>query len=235
MNLKTQSFIEKFQHFEHMLKCLTDCNDSTRFVDALKRASESNLYINKNFPLIEDLYALRNVFSHRERGKYVARISDFAIKELDRLIDTIQNPPAVIPKFKVDVFQAKTFEDIPKIMKVMREKTFTHVPVWNENTFIGVFSYTSFFEWLAERQSKENSEITFTKKFMGDIDRRYLNSPSVNFQFISQSFSLYEVPPLFENATLKQKRLDCLLITPNGKKEEKLQGIITSWDIGTIK
>lgn len=235
MDKQTTEFIEKFQCFENLLKKSTNSDDNTRFSQVLKRASERNSYINKNFYLIEDLYALRNVFSHRERGKYIAKINSFILKEVEKLIKILQNPPTVISKFKVDVYQANTFNDIPTVMKIMREKTYTHVPVWRDNDFIGVFSYTSFFEWLAERQGKENQEITFTKKIMGDIDRRYLNPPSVNYIIIKESTDLYEVSPMFEIATSKNKRLDCLLITPNGVKGEKLTGIITPWDLGSIK
>lgn len=135
----------------------------------------------------------------------------------------------------MNVYQAKVDDSIPKVMETMRKKTYTHVPVWDGNEFIGVFSYTSFFEWFAERQSKENQEITFSKKFMGDIDRKYLNPLGVNYQFIKESTNLYEVSPIFEKAVLKQERLDCLLITPDGKRGEQLSGIITSWDLGAIK
>lgn len=235
MDKITIEFNNRFQEFENLLKEKSQRGDGTRFSDALKRVADTNAYINKNFHLIEDLYALRNVFAHRDRGKYVANINSFVLTELDRVIKALQNPPSVISKFKVKVFQAQTTDPIPTIMEKMREKTFTHVPVWDGDTFVGVFSYSSFFEWLAERQSKENAEITFTKKLIEDIDRKYLNSPSVNYQFIPESKNIYEIPPIFEIATLHQKRLDCLLITPNGKRGEKLTGIITSWDIGAIK
>lgn len=231
----TNEFVDKFQTFENLLKAVTESNDRTRFIDALKKASDLNVYINENFSLIEDLYALRNVFSHRERGKYIATIDEFVLKELDKLINVLKNPPTVISKFRTIVYQANTHDFIITIMNEMRNKTYTHVPVWNKDQFLGVFSYTSFFEWLAERQSKENTEVTFSKKFMDDIDIKYLNPQCVNFEFIPESANLYEIPPMFAKATLQQKRLDCLLITANGKKGEKITGIITPWDIGLIK
>ena len=172
MDKHTTEFIEKFQCLENLLKKATNSDDNTRFNQALKRASDRNSYINKNFYLIEDLYALRNVFSHRERGKYIAKINSFILREVENLISVLQIPPTVISKFRVDVYQAKTTDSIPSVMNIMRKKKYTHVPLWEDDGFIGVFSYTSFFEWLGDRQSKKYQEITFTKKFMGDINRK---------------------------------------------------------------
>lgn len=232
---QTKIFLQNFQQFERILKETTGSSDSTEFRVALKMAATKNFYIRKSYFLIEDLYALRNVFSHRERGKYVASISDFALKNIDELIKTLNNPPTAISEFKTRVFQAKTEDLITSIVKEMRKKTYTHVPVWKDKVFTGVFSYTSFFEWLATRQEETSDEITFTKKIMGDINPKYLNSPSVNFQFIKGKMNIYEIPLLFDKMTQKKKRLDCLLITKNGVKNENITGIVTSWDLGAIK
>lgn len=228
------NFLDLFQKFEKLLKEKTGSSDDTHFRDCLIKASAADIFLQKNYSLIEDLCALRNVFSHRERGKYIATVNDFALKSLELLTNSLRTPPTVISKFKVDAYQVDIGDLIPSVMQVMCDKTFTHVPVWHNKEFVGVFSYTSFFEWLAERQKKENREVTFTKKLMGDIDRKYLNSPCVNYQFISEAYNLYEIPPLFDEATKKSKRLDCLLITQNGNKGEKITGIITSWDLGSI-
>jgi CBS domain-containing protein len=234
MNKKTEIFIEKFQRLEKLLKQTAGSSDEDSFYFSLKKAADHNVYIRKNFHLALDLAALRNVFAHRERGMYIASVNKFALRELEKLIEAVKNPPSVISKFKVEVYEAKTTDFISSVMRRMREETYTHVPVWNGKKFIGVFSYTSFFEWLAEKQSEGSGEITFAKRVMGDIDRRYLNSPSVNYEFIKQKTNLYEIPPIFEEATRKRKRQDCLLITQNGVRGEKIIGIITSWDLGAI-
>lgn len=235
MSKQTEAFIERFQDLEKLLKQVAGSNDEERFPSVLKKVADRNAYISKNYSLILDLNSLRNVFVHQGRGKYIAKINNFALEELSKLIKTLKNPPSVISEFNQNVYQAKTTDFIASVMNTMREKIYTHVPVWENEEFIGVFSYTSFFEWLSERQNRGVKSISFTKRFMDDINKKYLNPPNVNFQFIGELKNLYEIPSMFEDATKKRERLDCLFITQNGKRGEKIKGIITSWDLGSIQ
>jgi len=226
-------FLQKFQKLEKLVKNYPGVENKITFRDALLRFSQINAFVKGNFPLIEDLYSLRNVFSHKNRGIYIAKINNIALKKLDKIISELKNPPTVISRFGCKVFQTDVNNDITQVMKVMHDRIYTQVPVWDRSKLVGVFSYTSFFEWLIERKEIEN-EPAFTKKVFSDINAKYLNSPAVNFQFIPERMSIYEIPPIFEKETRQSRRLDCLLITRNGKRNEKVTGIITSWDLGEI-
>lgn len=243
MSKLNAQFLEKFQELEKIIKESANKPDNTRFHDALYSASENNDYLQRNKGLVEDLYALRNVFAHRQRGKYVASINKFAIKELDKLINNLIDPPTVISKFKTKVFQAELEDWYYDIADVMVSKTYTHVPVWETKKggiydgFVGVLSYTTVFEWFVKHHVSEEQK-EFTEQVepgdLSEINKKYLNPPIVNYEFIEEDSSIYSIPPLWDKRTRQQKRLDCLLITKNGKKGEPITGIITSWDLGSI-
>lgn len=235
MHESTTKFLEKFQKFEKLIKTRSKAGDDTHFIDSAILVAKTNQYLHNQMSTIRDINALRNVFAHQERNKYIASVSDHVLDVLDQLIVALENPPIVKDKFGTKVFQAATDDFIWKVMGEMRQKTFTHVPIWNGNVLVGVFSYSSLFEWLADRQSYENQVITFEKKQILDVNPKYLNSPCVNFKCISESTSIYDISPMFQTALNQQKRLDCLLISPNGLKKEKPTGIITSWDLGNIE
>lgn len=228
-----QRFLAQFQKLENIIKSQRGVSDKMSFPDALSISCRNNNFVERNRPLIEDLNALRNVFYHRERKKYIAKINEFAIDSLDKLLRKLNNPPTVMSKFGVEVFQARVGDIIHTIMEKMEKEVYTHVPVWCEEEMIGVFSYTSFFSWLTEKQKYESSP-KFSKKLMRDINKKYLNSPVVNYKFVPEDSSAYEIPPIFEQHTKQGKRLDCLLITENGKKNERITGIVTPWDLGRI-
>lgn len=227
-------FLQDFQELERLIRKNSESNDSTRFRDALEKISEKNIIVKRNKHLIESMYALRNIFAHQGRGKYIAQINSDVFKELKEIIESIKKPPTAKSEFSRTVYEVDTNEEVYKVMKKMKAKTYTHVPVRENGTLIGVFSYTSLFSWLTD-SLKHNSTPTFTKIIMGDINKKYLNSSVVNYQIIEESTILYDIPTKFEEAITKNDRLDCLLITTNGKKTGKISSIITSWDLATIK
>lgn len=55
-----------------------------------------------------------------------------------------------------------------------------------------------------------------------------LEEQQQNYAFISRKSSVYDAKEGFEN---QGQQIDAMLITENGKKSEKLMGIITSWDV----
>lgn len=230
-------FNDKWQEFEKIIINKADSPDATYFKSAYKYLSKTNTYIKNNSQQIEDLNALRNVFSHRNRANYIANIEERAVKEIEALIINIKNPPTVKDYFGCEVFTASTTDLIEDVMDIMTKNIYTHVPIYDDKTFIGVFSYTSFFGWLQYEKGKGNHEPKFVKKIIKDIDRQFFNSPVVNFQFIHQDTDSYEIPSIFEEKARKKprpERLDCILITENGRKDTKIVGIITSWDLGKV-
>lgn len=229
----TDKFNVKFQKFERIIKEKAGASDTTKFYDALATVSRKNIYLNANKGLIDDLYALRNVFSHRERGRYVAEVYDFALSELESIIASVENPPTAKDKFGCEVYQAKGSDLIENIMDTMESNMYTHVPIWDDEELRGVFSYSSFFSWLHRERTRTDRPI-FIKKQANDINRQFLNSPVVNYKFINENMDVNEIPELFNHETRRKKRLDCLLLTAEGNQDRNITGIVTPWDLGNI-
>ncbi len=230
-------FIDLWQEFETALIASTDSTDFTKFRDALNKLATKNVYVKNRLPQIENLYALRNVFSHRNRGDYLANIESRAVNELQELLSNVLTPPTVTDIFGCSVYTADIEDDIITVMDKMAKNTFTHVPVYDKGRLKGVFSYTSLFDWLHKRQKVGDDSPVFTKRKMKDLGRQYLNSPSVNYVFIDVDTNAFNVPAIFEEKALKEphpERLDCILISKNARKDASLEGVITSWDLGRV-
>jgi len=70
----------------------------------LSKLARNNSYVKDQYQRIEDIYALRNVFSHKNRGDYIAEVKEIAINEIEDLLKNIKDPPTVGQLFGCDVF-----------------------------------------------------------------------------------------------------------------------------------
>lgn len=227
---KVGEFIKKWQKLEGLVKLRAHGNDGTKFRDDLLTIAQQDSFFAHQQLLIEDLYALRNVYSHKNRSKYIATIQDHVIKDMDETIGLLEHPPTVVDVFGCKVYSCKPSSNTIDVMNEMSDNVYTHVPIIENETVRGVFSYNSFFEWAHDVLAwKSNNR--FEKTTISAIDKRYLNQPVVRYEFINASESAGKVLSIFKDRTTDQVRLDCIFITDTGKRDGELVGIITPWDL----
>lgn len=229
---KIRQFLNDFQELENILKAKGD--HRSKFNHNLTNVSSSNAYVKAREGEILDLYALRNVYSHMQRGKYFASLTEHAVTLLATILEEIKNPPSTLevfgPKNSNGIYETTVSAFIKDVLRDMTENEYTHVPVWKGDTLVGTFAYNSFFQWVNyELQSRQQPH--FEKERMSDINPRYLNGDVVRFCFVRSTDPAYEVPIIFENSTKQRKRLDCIFVTASGKRDEKIQALVTPWDL----
>ncbi len=229
---KIRQFLSNFQELEDILNAKG--GHKSRFNDNLMIVSAGNAYVRVRQGEILDLYALRNVYSHMQRGKYFASLTDHAVTSLATLLEEIKHPPSTLevfaPVIDSGIYETTVSAFIKDVLRDMTENEYTHVPVWNGNKLVGTFAYNSFFQWVNyELQSRQQPH--FEKERMSDINPRYLNEDVVRFRFVCSTNPAHEVPIIFENSTKQRKRLDCIFVTESGKRDEKIQALVTPWDL----
>ncbi len=232
---KIRQFLNDFQELENILK--TKGGHRSKFNENLTIVSLSNAYIRARQGEILDLYAIRNVYSHMQRGRYFASLTDYAVTSLATILAEIKNPSSAAevfaPKSGSSIYETTVRAFIKDVLRDMTENEYTHVPVWNGNKLVGAFAYNSFFQWVNyELQSRQQPH--FEKERMSDINPRYLNGDVVRFRFVCSADPAHEVPIIFEDSTKLGKRLDCIFVTESGKRDEKIQALITPWDLYKI-
>lgn len=115
----------------------------------------------------------------------------------------------------------------------MQQKLFTHVPILQNGIVTGVFDENSIFNYLAKEEIVDiDDHLTFQdiRPFLS-LDKREMEE----FIFIEKNCYVDELEEKIEQAFLKNKRIGLAFITENGKPTQKLQGIITPWDIISSK
>jgi len=232
---KSKNFIDQYQILEKKLKKIARSKDGARLADIVSNVCNKNKFLESKRSLLYDLNALRGVFSHQKRDRYIAEVNDLAITEVTKILEILDNPPKVGDVFKTDMFVARMDDNVDYILREMQKNIYTHIPVYdNCNNYIGTFTETSLLDWLVD--FIKDGHAYFNKTKMSDVKHKYLHSKINRVAFIKPEKSIFEIEKMFEDVVKKEQRLGAIFITKDGKEHGELPiGIITAWDLYRIK
>ena len=117
-------------------------------------------------------------------------------------------------------------------MKVMQEKSYTHIPIIDNGIVIGVFSDNTIMSYLLKDEIVGIDEHTTFRDFEEFLPLN--NHASEVFRFIGIDTLAIEISNIFEEELKMQNRIGMMFVTQDGKVQQKLMGIITPWDIAGI-
>lgn len=176
---------------------------------------------------------IRNLLSHGEckvEGKTAIEINENIIEKLKEIISLLENPPLVASRYITEMFVVDLEEKLENLIKAMNEKKISHVPVLDKDKkLVGVFSENTIFSKLSEDEIIEIGKEYKVKDYEKYI--KLENHSSEYFDFIKRNEELALAQNLFNKSIKKDKKLVMLFVTENGKKTEKILGIITPWDL----
>lgn len=176
--------------------------------------------------------SIRNAMQHNEYifdGQAAIQISEITIKELERIIDDVKNPLTARNIMQTSVVSCTYHARVKDVVKKMRERNISNVPILDNKWVVGVFSENTIFTKLAKDEMmslKDDHMISDYQDYVGIFDNH------VEFyEFISQTEEVRMLKEKYHPTKLGQKRLAMLFVTANGLPDEKLLGVITPWDL----
>ena len=176
---------------------------------------------------------IRNLLSHGEckiEGKVAIEINENIIEKLKEIISLLENPPLVTSRYISEMFVVDLEEKLEKLIKTMNEKKISHVPVLDKDKkLVGVFSENTIFSKLSDDEIIEIGKEYQVKDYVKYI--KLENHSSEYFDFIKRNEELTSAQNLFNKSIKKDTKLVMLFVTENGKKTEKILGILTPWDL----
>ena len=232
---RIDAFLTSFKELEKELIYISRLKDEyVSFSRALNQ-----IYYNRMNPVVaqRDCYDflktasdLRNILSHEND---VCSPSAAFLERFDKICHAILSPYNCFEVCTKDVATCRLSTGIFEAMKRMDEGGLTHLPVLDEkDEVLGVFSRSTLFDYSLERNNvtiDETYTIQDLKDFIGIESHR-----NEDFFFVSRRMSVLAA----FNMTLKKKAHDkqvgLLLVTENGKKSEKLLGVITAIDLAKL-
>lgn len=234
MNIN-QKFLELFKRLEiNTIKIYDneigyEMNKKPTFHNAIQELKEKGIYpYNKYSDDFDYCGKIRNLFSHRPINIII--VSEYAYKLLERLNNMVENPLRAIDICitKNNIYSKSLKDNIKDTIKVMREKTYTHIPIVENNKIVGVFCEKTLFDYISK---EEISSIDLINDF-NDI-KQYLNiaNYSTTIKIVKKDIKIDKIIKIFKESFEMSENLECLFIATDGTTKGDIVGLITIWDI----
>ena len=231
--------IDLFKELEEIIR--KKCNvsgiitEDTTLDSQIKELSKKNSVVRKYQDELMIIKQVRNINTHQRNDKYgyvVCPNPDMNIK-LKTIIDEIKNPPTIynsnICVKRQNMYCRNIDDTIEETIKVMIEKVYTHIPIFENDVLVGVFSENTLLDIVNKETGILIGKDTTFRAFQDYL--KIENHSSEEFKFISRNKNIYDIEDIFKDYFTRNKRLGCVYITENGKENEKILGMLTAWDI----
>ncbi|MGI6074628.1 MAG: CBS domain-containing protein [Fermentimonas sp.] len=229
--------------------------NSDRFIDAYNRIDEilddefgGQVYLSFSKKVVRsrnavvrqfkeellDYGELRNAIVHTpRRGKVPELIAEPHIDVCDRIemiLSELEKPKRVFPLFGERVTTVKVNDSIRRILEQVVRDSYSQFPVYDEDGLIvEIINTNTIARWVSAKML-EGDSISFEDTRVSDFFE-YIEFER-NFRFIRKDASIYEAYEMFIDTIDNHRRnLDVICITENGKRTEKILGMITIEDI----
>ena len=157
--------------------------------------------------------------------------SDALIGTMEEIIAFVRKPPLALEfaTLRNELMTADLKTPVLDLIRRMREKGFSHVPVMQGDRVSGVFSWNVLIRFLMEKgnyQLRSNLVMRDLGVFLPLREHemeRYL--------FMDRNSTYFDIKDAFEKDQVRNRRLACVFITEEGTQNETLLGLITPWDL----
>lgn len=228
MSRNAELFLDLFNHIEKHLKSKYNNGIYLPFHELIRKTSEKEGVIKR---YKEDLFTysdLRNVMVHNSRinGRIIVEPLNDVVEKIQRIWTQIQHPEKV-SKFKKKVHYCFTDDKLSKALEFIRKYKISQIPIIEKGEIVNVLNGTHISEWLAAKEIVSPSETTINE-VLKNANR------TGNFEIIYGNMSVFDAAEIYKNSYLKPPEnwyYDALVITPTGKSDDQMIGIIVLKDI----
>lgn len=174
---------------------------------------------------------IRNLLTHNANlnGEPVAIPSVSVVQAMEEALDFIKRPPLALDYATRgdQMMKAELGQRVLKLMALMDQNGYSHIPVMREGIFCGVFSAGAVFRYQLRSGKSLTPETT-----LRDLGKYLeIGEHMENYEFVSRKETYFSVRRTFEKVKGKNRRVSVVFITENGRQGERLLGMLTPWDV----
>lgn len=218
------TFIGLYNQLADHLITLTGANEFERFYHLIDMAAEKNAAVKLHAQQLKKYGDFRNVIEHN--NEFFDEPSEGTLGRFQALAKNILSPEPLLPTFQKDVRCFLPNEPLDSVLSYMRTNDYSQVVI-RANDRLALLTLEGIARWLA--QTTGDNHILLNKCVIEDVMK---NEHEGGFGVMARNHSVYDAKDAFARPLGSGKtRLHAVIITQNGKLEEKPLGMVTPWDI----
>ena len=215
----TSLFLEKYRELERIKSV-----DEERY----------NRFRNTNMQIFELFRQARNCLTHTPKlnGDYPLLVSKDVLDALETYIKKMSLKVVDVAK---PISKLKTLDinsPIKDALKLMKDNDFSHIPIFDkDHHLLHVVSERSIVSLLAD------TGIVYDETTLLSEYKQYFvvaNNKEEVYEYIARNSYAYEAKDIFNKYAEKGLKCGAIFVTENGKKEESVIAMLTSWDVFEI-
>lgn len=225
---KADEYIELYKKLERITKREYGLGDSDKITGHLIRDRRFGRFTDN----IDYCRRVRNLMSHEEKvdKQFLVDPSDAMIEFISKLIIELENRKKChqIAVNLKSLYHGSMEDNVSEAMQIMRKENYTHIPILKDGQVVGVFDENAIFNYLADNIVVAVDELTFKdlEEYLSVDDREL-----ITFEFVKSDSYVEDLIKKFDVNNSLDKRIGMVFLTPGGTRNEKITGIITTWDI----
>lgn len=226
---RSERFIVAFNKIEKYFNQQLDDTSYVPFFRAVLRLRKKDAIVNRYHNDLLEYSELRNAIVH-ERTEVNYTIADphiEIVEAIEKIAAEMTAPKRVIPTFAKTLKVVQADLTVKTLLSVIRETKFTQFPVYQGKQLIGLVTDKSILDWIAHHVNDDFTKLLKTPiiKLIDD------NGSELNYRFIPRSMDIYQAEELLLDMFKKHEGIAALLITEDGRPNQKLLGMVTPKDL----
>ncbi len=202
-----------------------------RFFELVDKSARINPVIERYRFDLKEYSELRNAIVHdRAGGEIIAEPRSEVVEHIERIATLLLEPPRVIPLFAKEVLTLSVGHPVARAIREFSRMAYTQAPVLDDGRMVGLLTSNMIVKWMGLSMAGGSFDLDGTTVL--DVVEAVGNEG--NYEIVASNKSLFDIPDLFFHWQQEGRKLDAVLITRSGKRDEPLLGIITNRDLPLV-
>ncbi|MCC9608496.1 CBS domain-containing protein [Blastopirellula sp. JC732] len=231
MDRDTDRFISAFNSIEQHLRQLVGAAEHRTFSDMLHEAGHGNALVHRLSSDLRQLAELRNFIVHRYREHApLALPSELSLQKIERIRDALLKPATLHSLFHKVVYCCRPSDPIGAVAQTMHQHDVRQLPVYEEQTCVGLLTAQTLTRWLAARLATGVGLVE--EESVANI-LQYQSDPNQH-EFADHRATVTDAFNRLEKHFHAGRPLRAIILTPHGRPSEMPTGIVTAGNIAVL-